>query len=165
MKQCIPDLARSSLFQRPNLFDYILRICTYYQSGEGVTREFYKKRENFSCHASLNREDFMSLLSKIWNEWAKPESIQRTGKKVEISDKGLDVQWMGQSKFERAEAILNPPATSQKAGSSHSSFDSPPNVRKGTAEYYKFKFEQAQENIKQLEQTPLDPSEVPSVFH
>ena len=49
--------------------------------------------------------------------------------------------------------------------SSHSSIDSPQNLRKGSAKYYKFKLEQAQEKIKQLENTPLDPSEIPSVFH
>ena len=74
-----------------------------------------------------------------------------------------------QTKFERAEAILNPPSSSTpvKAGSSSTStscIDSPPNVRKGSAAYYKFKFEKAQQKIQDLERTPLDPSLVPSVF-
>ena len=123
------------------------------------------KKDNFSCYSSLNREDFMNILAEIWNEWAKPESIQSAGKKVGITDTGLDVDWMDQGKFERAEAILNPPSTPEKAGPSNSNIDSPPNLRKGTKEYYKFKYEQAQEKIKQLESTPFDPSEVSSVFH
>jgi len=106
----------------------------------------------------------MNLLSEIWNEWAKPESIQKVGKKVGITEKGLDVDWMDQAKFERAEAILNPPSTPQKAETSSATINSPLNLRKGSAEYYKFKYEQAQEKIKQLESTPFDPSEVPSVF-
>jgi len=111
----------------------------------------------------------MNLLSEIWNEWATPESIQKAGKKVGITDKGLDIDWMDQAKFERAEAIINPPSSSTpvKAGSSSTStscIDSPPNVRKGSAAYYKVKFEKAQEKIQNLESTPLDASTVPSVF-
>ena len=52
------------------------------------------KSKTFSCYASLNREDFMNLLSEIWNEWATPESIQKAGKKVGITEEGLDIDWM-----------------------------------------------------------------------
>ena len=111
----------------------------------------------------------MNLLSEIWNEWATPESIQKAGKKVGITEEGLDIDWMDQTKFERAEAILNPPSSSTpvKAGSSSTSmscFDSPPKVCKGSAAYYKFKFEKTQQKIQDLERTPLDPSLVQSVF-
>jgi len=120
------------------------------------------KAKDFSCYAHLNREDFMTLLSEIWNQWALPVAIQKAGKKVGITASGLDVAWMDKQKFERAEAILNP-CTPEKSQSS-SSIESPPHLRNGTAGYYKHKYELLQEKIESLQTSPFDPEDVSSVF-
>ena len=69
---------------------------------------------------------------------------------------------MDKAKFERAEAILNP-VTPQKTQSS-ATVDSLVHMRKGTLEYYKYKYEQVKERIDELEKTHFDPKEVPSVL-
>ena len=120
------------------------------------------KANKFTCYASLNREDFMNLLSEIWNDWAKPEAIQKTGKKVGITSTGLDVEWMDQAKFKRAESILNPGTPPRTRPSL--TIDSPVGLRKCSLQYYKYKYEQAKEKIEELQSTPFDPSAVPSVF-
>ena len=47
---------------------------------------------------------------------------------------------MNQEKFKTADAILNPPSTPRKTDVSFK-VDSPINLRKGTTEYYKYKYE------------------------
>lgn len=119
------------------------------------------KSSMFSCYHSLNREDFMNILGEIWEEWAQPYNIIKAGKRVGISSSGLNVDWMDQSKFERAEAILNPPKTPERAEKSPLSIPSPPSLRKGSASYYKYKYEKCLEMTK----APLSLDEVPGLLH
>lgn len=163
------DEAVMSLCQDKDLRQFILPPDTsgVTQKHDQLNDRLHKKYEEakankFSCYAALNREDFMTLLSEIWNEWALPEAIEKAGKKVGITASGLNVAWMDQGKFERAEAILNP-CTPEKAQSS-STIDSPLHIRKGTLQYYKYKYEKAKKKIETLEETPFDTKEVPSVF-
>ena len=58
-------------------------------------------------HESINRKGFMVILSKIWSTWTSEETIIKAAKRVRISANGLCVDWMQQSKFQSAEAILD----------------------------------------------------------
>ena len=98
----------------------------------------------FSCYASLNREYAMTILSEIWEEWTTSEMLIKAGKHVGIAPTGLSVDWMNQEKFRTAEAILNPTKTPEKKAPIPD-IPSPANVRKGSEEYYKYKYEKSLE--------------------
>ena len=90
-----------SLCQKKNMRQFILPPDTsgVTQKHDQLNDRLHKKYEEakatkYSCYASLNREDFMTLLSEIWNQWALPEAIQKAGKKVGITASGLNVAWM-----------------------------------------------------------------------
>ena len=101
------------------------------------------KSKMYSEYSDLNRECFMNILAEIISDWATPEKLVKAGKRVGISSEGLSVEWMDQSMFERAEAILNPPTNITPT----IQISSPENVRKGSAEYWKSKFVQANDQL------------------
>ena len=105
----------------------------------------------------------MSVLAEVWNKWAAPENIVKAGKRVGITSKGLDIDWMDQQKFERAESILNPPTTPEKHQTV--TVSSPVNYRKGSALYYKYKFEKCLELSQSLAKAPLSIDDVPGFSH
>ena len=127
-----------------------------------------KKSELYSGFSDINKEAFMTILGEIWSEWVTPAQLVKAAKRVGISDSGLDVNWMDQSKFEAAEAILNPPdltKTPQKQRLMNSTvIESPEDVRKGSAEYYRRKYDKSLEYINNLSQTTPDLEEVPGLM-
>ena len=68
-----------------------------------------KKTEMYSEYSDINKECFMNILADIWSDWTKPERIVKAAKRVGISQDGLCYKLIDQSKFEQAEAIMNPP--------------------------------------------------------
>ena len=65
-----------------------------------------QKREEFLAHHTINREGFVHILSKLWDTWASKETIINAAKRVGISTHGINVEWMQQNKFQRAENLI-----------------------------------------------------------
>ena len=106
----------------------------------------------------------MTILGEIWEEWVTPGQLIKAGKRVEISEDGLDMNWMDQTKFASSEAILHPPQkTPQKLNMTHV-LDSPEGVCKGSAEYYRQKLNCSLEYIDQLSETTPELEEVPGLM-
>ena len=129
-----------------------------------------KKDELYTDCSDINKDAFMTILGDIWKEWVTPEQLVKAGKRVGISDSGLDINWMDQTKFEAAEAILNPPdvmKTPSKISKellNSTIIESPDGVRKGSAEYYRRKLEQSLEHIQYLSETTPNLEEVPGLM-
>ena len=71
----------------------------------------------YSEYADLNKEGFMNILAKIWDQCARPERICKAGKRVGVSKDGLSVKWMDKNKFKQAanEFEYDKKVTEQKA--------------------------------------------------
>ena len=88
---------------------------------------------------SINREGFMTIMGNVWASWAPPEKIINAAKRVGISSHdGLDVNWMQQDKFETAARLMTPPVSESLQTSA---IESPQDLRKGSAAYWKSKYE------------------------
>ena len=70
--------------------------------------------------SNLNREFFMTILGDVWNKWATPDPIVKSGKHVGILINGLNVNWMQQDKFRSAEAFLDRAVSSPLSSSGSS---------------------------------------------
>ena len=88
----------------------------------------------------------MNILADIWEEWATPEILVKAAQRVGISNTGLNVNWMDQTKFAAPEAILNPSSlqTPTKEKEVINQLDSPVGVRKGSLKYLQYKLTQSQ---------------------
>jgi hypothetical protein len=117
-----------------------------------------KKGELYSEFADINREGFMTILSNIWTEWVTPEQLVKAAKRVGISKEGLDVNWMDQSKFDSAEATLNPPQSPVNILNS-TTISSPVGTRKRSSLYWQKKFEASMEVINGLNKSIYDLNE------
>ena len=67
--------------------------------------------------SNLKREFFITILGDVWNKWATPDLIVKSGKCARISINGLNVNWMQQDKFICAEALLEPAVSSPPSSS------------------------------------------------
>ena len=116
--------------------------------------------------SSRNRESFMNVLADIWEEWATPEMLVKAAKRVGISNTGLNVDWMDQTKFAQAEAILNPSPllTPTKDKESTNTLDSPVGVRKGSVTYLEYKLAGSEKRRRRLENTVPDQEAVPGLL-
>ena len=108
------------------------------------------KSDLFTANSTVNREGFMTILADVWPTWTTRESLIKAGKRVGISNEGLSVEFMQQDKFETAASCIE--SSPEKPSTPDSSvISSPLSIRKGSANYYKAKFERAQEIIVQLQ--------------
>ena len=105
-----------------------------------------KKSEMYSEYSDLNKECFMNIMAELWNEWARPESIQKAAKRVGVSKDGLSIKWMDQDKFEQAEAILSPPTPTKTLGPEFE-VNSPEGVRRHSAAYWRSLYLQRTEQV------------------
>lgn len=124
------------------------------------------KDEIFNDMESQNKESSMLILSRIWNKWAPRETLVKCSKRVGVTTTELNVEYMQEDKFERASNLLN-----EEAGSSNSYLaESPlgsvlsPNKIKNSVEYWKDKFEQAQNIIRELSEKSIALDEVPGLL-
>ena len=107
----------------------------------------------------------MTILGDVWNKWATPDLIVKSGKHVGISINGLNVNWMQQGKFRRAEAILEPAVSSPPSSSDGSVFlSSAVGVRKKTSAYYLYKLKKSLQLIEELQSTSVTPDEIPDLL-
>ena len=105
----------------------------------------------------------MTILSEIWEEWVTPEMLITAGMCVGIAPTGLNVDKRNQEKFKTAEAILNPTKTPEKKAPIPD-IPSPANVRKGSAEYYKYKYEKSLEINQTVINMPVALEKIPSLL-
>ena len=116
------------------------------------------KKDLFAENGTINREGFMQILGKMWRKWAQPDAIVNASKRVGISVDGLDVDWMQGDKFARAELCIEKEEISDIRTPVISS---PIHIRKGTAEYYKHKYEQAHTELVKQSAAAINIEEVP----
>ena len=103
----------------------------------------------YLTHQSINRQGFINVIMEIWPTWASAETIIKAAKRVGISETGLSVEWMQQKKFEQAARLISP-ATPVKTSTPIGKISSPADTRKGSKEYYKHKFEEAQKMLQEI---------------
>ena len=94
-----------------------------------------------------NREGFMVILGNMWKEWVSKESLIKVGKRVGIYANGLNVNNMQKDKFEQAERVMEKENIPQPSDNL-SVLASPQYTRKGSALYWKIKFEMSQALIR-----------------
>ena len=118
-----------------------------------------KKALIYSSVSTLNRECFMNILSEAWPEFATPSLLVKAARRVGLSSEGLNINWMNQEMFKRADYLINRPATPAKE-SSAVVISSPIGVRKHSLEYYKQKYELTSRTLQELIDTPVSLKDV-----
>ena len=109
----------------------------------------------------------MLILAQMWSKWASAETIKAAGKRVGISENGVNVGDMQEDKFIQAEGCIS---LDNSVSSTHSTpgcsqtISSPVYLRKGSALYYKHKFEQSQEIIKKCHEEALRLEDIPGLL-
>ena len=100
----------------------------------------------------------MTILGDVWNKWATPDLIVKSGKRVGIFINGLNVNWMQQDKFRRAKPLLEPAVSSPPSSSGSSVLlSSTVGVRKKKSAYYLYKLNKTLESIGELQPTNVTP--------
>ncbi|XP_065677263.1 uncharacterized protein LOC136071680 [Hydra vulgaris] len=137
--------------------------------NQNMHRQYDKKRDElFTTFQTINREGFMTILGEMWDKWASRDTIINAAKRVGISKEGLSVNNMQQDKFHQAancmvqnqeqEPSSNLVLSTPKKICTRSSANvlltpitphsfpklAKTNHRYGSANYWKFMFEQSQ---------------------
>ena len=107
----------------------------------------------------------MRILAEMWSKWASAETIKAAGKRVGISENVVNVGDMQEDKFiQAAGCIDNSVCSTPSTPGSSQMISSPVSLRKGSALYYKHKFEQSQEIIKKCHQEALPLEDIPGLL-
>ena len=120
----------------------------------------------------VNREGVMLSLANMWDKWATPTLIRKAAKRVGISAKGLNINDMQQDKFIQAANLVEcersentpTPSSSDNATSSTTTPASTNHLRKGSAAYWKAKFEMAQQTIRDCEEKSIRLENIPGLL-
>ena len=136
------------------------------QLNKNIHQEYEREKASmFTEFNSLNREAFMLILSRIWDRWATKERIINASRRVGITNDSLSVEFMQQEKFKRAEECMEretlSPSPASMATPSPASIKSPNNKRRGSALYWKDKFQQAIGIIDELHEKSIQLNEIP----
>ena len=99
----------------------------------------------------------MKIIAEAWPAWTERTDLVKAAKRVGISDSGLNVDWMQQDKFERAEILLGE-QSEKEVPSTPLVAESPVGVRKGTSEYHRLKLESLEKKV--AEHMQFDSSDV-----
>lgn len=119
-------------------------------------------KDNLYFDETVNRECFMDILSVCWGKWTNQHSILNAARKVGITKSELNVDFMDQKAFKKAETVTSstPVKSNQKIV-----IESPVNIREGSAAYWKSKYKSAENVIADLQNTTVRPDEVlPELF-
>ena len=120
-----------------------------------------KKELLYSSISTLNRESFMNILSEAWPEFAAPSVLVNAARRVGLSNEGLNITWMNQEMFKRADYLLNGAVSPAKTSSTTSAVvSSPVGVRKNTKEYFKIKFEATHRKLQEVVNTSISLEDV-----
>ena len=123
------------------------------QMNQALHSKYHEVKSNlFTANATVNREGFMTILADVWPTWTTKESLAKAGKHVGISTEGLSFEFMQHDKFETAVMCIE---TSPEKNSTpdKTSICSLMGIQEGSFNYYKAKFEKAQEIIEQFQNT------------
>ena len=135
----------------------------------------YRKclENKFDSGVHLNRESFMLILAEIWPNWASTDSVKNSFKRCGITDTDLQVDYMQQDKFTSAKLITPEDPQNPDSGSSSAAgmdqgpklpdIPSPQSVRRGTAQYWKAKFDSLKNSFKSVLEKPIDANEIPEL--
>lgn len=145
------------------------------QCNKNIHLEYKVANANlFTSVMTVNREAFMLSLGNMWDRWATPTTIKKAAKKVGISAEGLNVNEMQQEKFVQAANLIDvdSPSTSSIDRSTSSSANtsltmspaSPKHLRKGSALYWKTKFDMVQNLVRECNEKSLKLEEIPGLL-
>ena len=128
----------------------------------GFLHKWYddEKENMYPTMASLNREDFMQVIAKCYGKAYEKEGLVKAAKRVGISKEELNVNWMQQDKFERADALLSPEKPVATPDIVQSLQASPVGVRRMSTKWYECKLASALNVIKESQQSPMSPDEI-----
>ena len=121
------------------------------QLNKNIHHEYRKEKDEMFTEAnSLNKEAFMLILANIWDKWATKPTLLKATKRVGVTNEALSIEFMQQDKFDRADNCIETPEEASVSSmqstltSPDSSFVVSPDKRRGSALYWKEKFESAQ---------------------
>ena len=125
------------------------------QLNKNIHQEYEKEKAClFTDFNTLNREAFMIILANIWDKWASKESITNAARKVGVTTGQLSVETMQQDKFARAAECIdlnqNEASPSTSITSTPGSSIISPHKRRGSAQYWEDKFNQAMNTARNL---------------
>lgn len=133
------------------------------QLNKNLHQQYRKSKDNlFNAFQSINREAFMVILAEIWPLWATKEGLMKAAKRVGITKEALDVNFMQQDKFETAASLIRGEEDTPSTPDPLRIIS--PDKRKGSAEYFKRKFEQAQQIIHNLSERSIVLEDVPDLL-
>ena len=111
----------------------------------------------------VNRETFMVLLSKIWSTWAPKDTVIKSFKKCGITEDNLDIEFMQQDKFASADLVTEKESdvdSTPNTSKAPWNIQSPLNVRKETREYWREKYQNLENAMKEAIKLPITPEEI-----
>ena len=128
------------------------------QKIHSVYREV--KKDLFSDYSTINRERFMTILWEVWQKWYTKDMLKAAGKRVGISEDGLNINWMQQEKFIQADSLFGTP--DKRRTIEEIKVASPINVQRFSRDYYRLKLEEAEKMLNA--DRCLDATDVPGLL-
>ena len=129
------------------------------QLNKGLHLAYKNEKDKlFSQFQTVNREAFMVILGNVWESWTTKSAIVKAAKRVGVTSLGLSVDHMQQDKFMQASNCMEQGSTTS---SSSSAISSPKHARRNSAAYWKDKFNQSQDLIREMSEKSIDLEEVP----
>lgn len=109
----------------------------------------------------------MLIFAEIWPNWASTDSVKNSFRRSRITNTDLQVDYMQQDKFASANFIApeypQNPDPGSSSGPKLPNIPSPQSIRRGTAQYWKAKFESFKNSFKSLLEKPVDTDEIPEL--
>ena len=145
------------LFLSPSDTTSLLQLL--HQINKSLYLEYKNEKDNlFTNFMTINREGFMLTRANIWNKWATKESIVNAAKRVGVTSTELSVDFMQQDKFDRAARYME---STEISNNSAGQISSPKQCRRGSAPYWKSKFEQCQALLEERREKTINLVEIP----
>ena len=131
------------------------------QINAALHSAYRRGKQEMLVDEHINREKFMNILDGMWSTWANQDAVTNSFRRCGVTKSELNVGLMQQDKFTAAKLICEDDSP-QTPRSKRRLLDveSPKNVRKGCARYWKIKYERMQSSMETLVETPIDPEEV-----
>ena len=121
------------------------------------------KEELYTTISTLNRQCFMNILSESWADFAASERLCNAGRRVGLSNVGLNINWMNQEMFAQAEALRRPSTPPHKKTTTVQ-ISSPIGPRRYSLEWYKHKLSESMEVISDLTNTSISIEDVDGIL-
>ena len=121
------------------------------QFNKNLHLEYKNAKDSlFTNLVTISRESFMIILANMWGKWSTKESIVKAAKRVGVTSTELSVEFMQQNKFLQGAICMEPGESSGASSLPTSSAH-----RKGSATYWKARFNQSQELIQDLNEKSI----------